>query len=194
MNSVPEFGRDLLPRLEWSLRRLQPADLVIDGFRQAAVVVPLLKSADSWELLFTVRSSELSNHAGQISFPGGKVDAGETLEQAAVRELQEEVGLDVQRTLGCLSPVPSPAKYVVTPIVAVLDWPQPLKINPHEVAEVFTVPVQQLAQIEPRRESRTIQGVTRDILYYDYPQRVIWGLTGSIISELLQLARNAGSD
>lgn len=169
------------------IAKLSPNRLRIDGFRPAAVVVPLLNTQQGWELLFTVRSKKLTHHAGQVSFPGGKVDEGETLEQAAVRELHEETGLVVNRLLGQLHSHPSPAKFIVTPVVALIDWPQTLSLSPHEVDEVFTVPLKTLASITPRTERRTIEHDHRVIRFYDYRDKEIWGLTGNIVNDMLQL-------
>ena len=166
---------------------LSASPLEIDEFRSAAVVVPLFRSESDWKLLFTVRSEQLSNHAGQVAFPGGKVDEGESLQEAAIRELDEEVGIKTRDILGQLPSHLSPAKFVVTPIVALLDWPQPLKINPAEVAEVFSVPIRDLQKITPRTETRTIKNTTQTIRHYDYQQHTIWGLTGNIVNDLLKL-------
>ena len=86
-----------------------------------------------------MRSSALSNHAGQISFPGGRLEAGENVMQAARRETAEEIGLDIPETslLGTLHDLPSPARYTVTPVVGVVRWPQPLTLQTAEVAEVL---------------------------------------------------------
>jgi mutator protein MutT len=184
-----DLSNPFLRRLRDNIQSLPADQLSIAGFRSAAVVVPLIQTGAGWELIFTVRSKQLSNHAGQVSFPGGKVDEGETLEQAAVRELQEEVGLNVTQILGQLHSHPSPAKFVVTPIVCELDWPQEMMVNPAEVDEVFTASLDQLSKLKPRIETRSIQHDTRDIRFYDYKRWTIWGLTGNIIHDLVQLSR-----
>lgn len=182
-SNQPSLGHLLKKRIA----RVATAPLEIEEFRSAAVVVPLFRAESDWKLLFTVRSEQLSNHAGQVAFPGGKVDEGESLEEAAIRELDEEVGLRTQEILGQLPSHLSPAKFVVTPIVALLDWPQTLKINPAEVAEVFSVPINQLKKITPRTETRTVKNTTQTIRHYDYQQHTIWGLTGNIVNDLLEL-------
>ena len=125
--------------------------LHIEGFRRAAVLVPLLQTEAGLELLFTVRASGLSSHASQISFPGGRVDARESLDDAARRETLEEVGLNVPESalLGYLDEHPSPARYIVTPVVAALSWPQALVLNPAEVSSTFTVPLDVLLDVQP---------------------------------------------
>lgn len=163
--------------------------ITIPGFRRAAVLVPLLQGREGLELLFTVRGQLLTHHAGQIAFPGGAVDAGESVEQAALRETSEEIGLTVPpaAVLGRLDDHPSPARFVATPVVALLPWPQPLEPNPTEVAEVFSVPVDDLRGIVPRWEERVLHNLRRRIHFYAWGERLIWGFTGNIVKELLEL-------
>jgi 8-oxo-dGTP pyrophosphatase MutT (NUDIX family) len=159
------------------------------NFRRAAVLVPILKNGAGFELLFTVRSSRLSSHAGEISFPGGRVDEGESIDEAARREAFEEIGLTVTNDalLGYLDDVPSPAKYIVTPVVAVVEKPLDLTLSQAEVEEVFTADLGILAGLKPRREERILQGHRRSIHFYTYQERVIWGLTGNVLKNLLDV-------
>lgn len=162
--------------------------LEIEGFRDAAVLVPLLKTDKGLELLFTVRSSQLSSHAGQISFPGGRLDEGEDFVEAALRESFEEVGMQAStvEVLGQLDLHPSPARYVVTPIVGVVE-PQEFVLNEAEVEEVFTVGLEEIKTIVPYSEDRHLNGYSRRLYYYPYQERVIWGLTGNVIKNLLDV-------
>src|SRR5690606_15769393 len=91
-----------------------PRRMEIEGFRRAAVLVPLLDAPGGVEVLFTVRAAALKSHAGEIAFPGGRLDPGESHLEAALRETQEEVGLVVtpEQVLGRLSDHPSPAGHV----------------------------------------------------------------------------------
>ena len=116
---------ELISKLKRTLPHRPRKTLDFPDFRRAAVLVPLLRAPGGLELLFTVRSSELSSHAGQIAFPGGRLEVGESISDAARRETVEEIGLDVPETslLGTLSDLPSPARYTVTPVVGVLPWP-----------------------------------------------------------------------
>jgi 8-oxo-dGTP pyrophosphatase MutT (NUDIX family) len=175
--------------LRQTLANRQRLQLEYPNFRRAAVLVPILKTEDGFELLFTVRSSQLSNHAGEISFPGGRVDEGESLEEAARREAFEEIGLTVtsENILGCLDDVPSPAKYIVTPVIALLEKPVDFVLSQAEVEEIFTANLRELAQLEPRTEARFLEGHQRVLHFYAYQERVIWGLTGNVLKNLLDV-------
>lgn len=179
--------------------RLAAAERVridIPGFRRAAVLVPVLETATGPELLFIVRAASLANHAGQIAFPGGSADDGETLEAAALRETEEEVGLRVppEDVLGTLSDHPSPAGYVATPVVARVAWPQPLRLSPMEVAEAFTVPLAELAGITPHSEVRQLRNYRRRIFAYQWRDRHIWGFTGNVVKNLLNVVEGLPGD
>jgi len=186
-----------LGRLRQRLVRAAAADQgspPLLGFRRAAVLVPILVSDGGAELLFTVRSRALAHHAGQISFPGGGVEANESPEQAARRETYEEVGLEVPGSaiLGRLSELPSPAGYLATPVVAALRWPQTLRIDRGEVEEAFTVPLRDLLDTLPTTELRTFRGAPRTLHRYVWGDRDIWGFTGNVLRELLDVLNDAG--
>jgi 8-oxo-dGTP pyrophosphatase MutT (NUDIX family) len=182
--------------LQDRLERAARVGMNIPGFRRAAVLVPLLETSGGLELLFTVRSSSLSNHAGQIAFPGGKMEEGEELVEAALRETEEEVGLRVAPTavLGTLSDHPSPARFVATPVVARIPWPQPLRLNPREVADAFTVPLVELAAIEPTSQVKQLRDYRRRIYSFPWRDRLIWGFTGNVVKNLLDVLEGRSGD
>jgi 8-oxo-dGTP pyrophosphatase MutT (NUDIX family) len=153
--------------------------------------VPVLIDEDGAHLLFTVRSRHLPHHAGQIAFPGGAVEGEESVEQAARREAYEEVGLEVpaDAVLGRLSPLPSPAGYLATPVVAALPRPTRWTIDPGEVEEAFTVPLRDLEGAVPEREVRRFRGAPREIHRYRWRERDIWGFTGNVLREFLEHLR-----
>lgn len=191
----------LLAGLRCRLGAREREVMALPGFRQAAVLVPLLRTPAGLEVLFSVRSRGLANHAGQIAFPGGRLDPGETVAAAARRETFEEIGVSVpeEALLGTLHDHPSPAGYVVTPIVGVLPWPQPLTLSAAEVDEVFSVPLSELRALTPRYETRTLkiasletsssQNVSRVIPFYTWRRRLIWGMTGNVLKDLLDTLR-----
>lgn len=173
-----------------------PDPLAIEGFRNAAVLVPLLDGPAGLELLLTVRASTLRSHAGQIALPGGRLEPGESFVEAAIRETAEEVGLEVQpqAVVGELSDHPSPAGYVARPIVAMLAWPQPVSVDPGEVAEVFTVPLSELRAVVPRSELRELKDFKRRIFFYQWRERNIWGFTGNVIKDLFDVLDDYEAD
>ena len=112
--------------------------------RNAAVLVPLTYVQDEWHILFTRRTDRVQSHKGQVSFPGGASDEGETTpEQTALREADEEIGMhpaDVQ-ILGRLSQLITISSFRVTPVVGVIPFPYAFKVANIEVARVFTIPL-----------------------------------------------------
>ena len=176
-------------RLAERLAAAAPRNLQIDGFRRASVLVPLLYGPDGVEVLFTVRAARLKSHAGEIAFPGGRLDPGETHMEAALRETEEEVGLSVtpEQVLGRLSDHPSPAGYVATPYVAQVPWPQELTLNPAEVDAAFTVPLAELAAIEPQTRVAELARYRRLLYSYRWGEYLIWGCTGNVVRDLLEV-------
>jgi 8-oxo-dGTP pyrophosphatase MutT (NUDIX family) len=174
--------------------------LEIPGFRHAAVLVAITLEA-SPKLILTVRSSDLPTHKGQISFPGGKLEAGETVQAGALREAYEEVSLEpnAARIIGLLDDVWTPARFTATPVIALLEPEAQLERNPGEVAEILRVPIQDLLNLEPRRERRELpaefmaqipQRSTRvNVLHYDWNGYDIWGMTAHVIEHLLELSQ-----
>jgi 8-oxo-dGTP pyrophosphatase MutT (NUDIX family) len=112
--------------------------------RQASVLVPLILQPDAEQLLFTQRSGNLSDHPGQIAFPGGARDAQDSSPaDTALRETEEEIGVHAQsiRLVGSLDPIRTSSGFSVTPIVGVMIWPVPLQLDSIEVDSVFTIPL-----------------------------------------------------
>jgi len=112
--------------------------------RLAAVLIPFLSGEAGWHILFTRRHSDLPEHSGQVAFPGGRADPEDlSLEQTALRESYEEIGLKPQdvRILGRLQDYLTITNYRVTPIVGVMPWPYELYPAEAEVSRVFTIPL-----------------------------------------------------
>lgn len=198
-----------------------PRPLRVDGFRPAAVLVPLLQRPGGPTLLFTRRTDRVPTHKREISFPGGGAEQGEDAVAAALREAQEEVGLDpaAAEVLGVMDDVPSVSFYVVTPVVAAVAAP-PRFFRPEEfeVHEPFEVPLGRL--LDPGHRSfrlwdpeagpdalRTavrmarlafeeldpITGHHRIWSFDGGPDRNIWGLTAHILKILLERTFGLGT-
>ena len=171
-----------------------PEDERPEKLTPAAVLMPLIDHADGMTVLLTQRTAHLSSHAGQISFPGGRFEASDgTPENTALRETEEEIGLTRAHieVLGRLSVRETGTGYRVVPVVGVITPPFPVTPDPHEVAEVFEVPLSfVLNPANHRFETRIMSGVQRQfysVLYGDY---YIWGLTARLLVNLSQrLAR-----
>ena len=165
-------------------RRLPPSDK-----RPASVLVPLhVDSGELWTLL-TKRTDTLPTHRSQIAFPGGALDLGEDSWRAALREAQEEVGIDAGKVLrlGQLDEVESPVGFRVVPCVGAVPFPYEARPNEAEIAEVFSLPLTAFAN--PRLvEDRTVRidGVPRNLRIYHVANRQIWGLTARILQNLLE--------
>jgi len=161
--------------------------LELAGHGRAAILVPVLEAPTGLELLFTVRAAGLTRHAGQVAFPGGRLEPGEDVVAAALREAHEEVGLAVapDAVLGTLDDRPSPFGLVATPVVARVAWPAPLRLDPGEVAGAFTLPLVELAACRPALEERLLDGVVRQLYRYRIGAHEVWGLTGNVVRDLL---------
>ena len=180
-------------RLRRLLAARPRAPVAIDGFQPAAVLVPIVSEPGRPDqLLFTERRHDLSTHAGQIAFPGGKQDADDADHAAcAVRETTEELGIEPAaiEVLGLLDDVPTPTRFVITPVVARLRGPLTMNPNPAEVASVFSAPLASLA--EPTRYTangtRTFLGITYEMHEYRWEPHRIWGATARMVYQLMAL-------
>ena len=161
----------------------------------AAVLVPLVVRPAGLTVLFTLRTPHLSDHAGQISFPGGRVDPGDHDElSAALREAEEEVGLAATqvRLVGRLDTYVTRTGFRVEPVVGLLTPPLALRPDPHEVAEVFEAPLDFL--IDPancRRDSRIYEGGERFYWAIPWESRYIWGATAGMLVNLADVLRGS---
>jgi 8-oxo-dGTP pyrophosphatase MutT (NUDIX family) len=157
----------------------------------AAVLAPLIESPEP-ALVFTVRASGLSRHAGEVSFPGGLQDPGEALVETALREAFEEIGLvgrDVD-VLGALPPVhTSVSGILVIPFVGILEAPPAFNVSDDEIAEVLTVSVTRLAGVEREVEYRFEDRGTWRGWAYDVEPHTVWGATGRMLHSLLEAIR-----
>jgi 8-oxo-dGTP pyrophosphatase MutT (NUDIX family) len=158
--------------------------------RDAAVLVPVVDDGEEAKVIFTLRTSTLRKHSGQIAFPGGAIDPGDaSAEMAAMREAQEEIGLaDI-----FVEPVARLPHYLaatgfrITPVLSVVKRGFDLALNPTEVDDVFEVPLSFLMNPEHHvRDSMHWQGVERHFYRMPYGPRMIWGITAGIVRTLYE--------
>ncbi len=185
--------------------------------RRWAVLVPLVQQQGRWHLLFEVRASGLDRQPGEICFPGGALEPGETAEQCALRETEEELGIppsavSVISPLDSVDPIDAGR---LRPILAELapGAEERIVLNPEEVREVFLVPLEALEQPSFRYRHTISPDIGDDFPYdrigypdgytwhvrraevvlYEYKGHPIWGLTARIVEHLMELMRE-GSD
>jgi 8-oxo-dGTP pyrophosphatase MutT (NUDIX family) len=159
------------------------------GDRLAAVLALFIGRRDP-SLLFTVRAAGLSRHGGEMSFPGGLQDRGESLIDTALREAREEIGLVGAgvEILGALPPVHTTVSGIlVVPYVGIVGSPPVLKVNEDEIDEVVTVPVARLIEIEEAVEYERPGGERWRGFAYPLGDQTIWGATGWMLHSLLEI-------
>ncbi|HSM19158.1 MAG TPA: CoA pyrophosphatase [Hyphomicrobiales bacterium] len=167
---------------------LSEAVEAIPALRLAAVLVPVIAHPGEATVLLTQRTEHLPAHAGQIAFPGGKIeDHDATPLCAALREAQEEVGLppDHVEPIGYLRPYHSRTGFNIVPVVALVRPGFTLVLDRSEVEDAFEVPLSFLMNPENhQRHSRVLLGARRNFFAMPYENRYIWGVTAGIIREL----------
>ncbi|MGP4804759.1 CoA pyrophosphatase [Agrobacterium tumefaciens] len=163
-----------------------------DGIRlkDAAVLVPVIDDGDEARVIFTQRTKTLRNHSGQISFPGGGIDAQDrSPEEAALRETEEEIGMSRRfiETVGRMPDYISGTGFRIKPVLAVVRPGFTLTPNPAEVDEVFEVPLSFLMNpANHSRGSRMFQGRERFFYEMPYGERYIWGITAGIVRSIYE--------
>lgn len=156
----------------------------------AAVMIPLIQDGGEWHILYTRRTHRVESHKGQVSFPGGACDDGETTaEQTALREAQEEIGVlpkDVQ-VLGRLASMVTISTFRVTPVVCVLRWPGVFRLNESEVERIFTVPLAWLGEAANRWEFAFPGRHRGVIVYHPFDGELVWGATARMTVDFLRV-------
>jgi 8-oxo-dGTP pyrophosphatase MutT (NUDIX family) len=187
--------------LETILKTRERRTLELPEFRRAAVLVAVLLEPEP-NFILTVRTAHLPTHKGQISFPGGSLHDSETPIEAALREAQEEIGLQPEfvRVLGVLDDVWTPQGFHVTPVLGLLEQPTHLAPDPNEVAQILHVPLREIKSLTARYEARqrppnakipsdarAFRARPDEVLHYDWNGYDIWGMTAWVISDVLEL-------
>jgi len=182
-------------------KAIQSAGPSSDGFSElavtdesrikcAAVLVPLVWQDREWHLLFTRRTDTVESHKGQVSFPGGACDDGETTpEQTALREADEEIGLNPKdvKVLGRLANLITVSYYRITPVVGVVKWPAVFRVGEAEVARVFTIPLGWLANALNRWQFERPESGRALIAYHPYDGELLWGATARMTVDFLNV-------
>jgi 8-oxo-dGTP pyrophosphatase MutT (NUDIX family) len=169
---------------------LSPEDalqLDVHGWTDAAVLVPLYVQNDKLHAVFTERRKDLRRHAGEVSFPGGRQDEGETeLMTTALREAEEEIGLprDAVEIVGALKPTPTIATgYAIYPFVGVIEPGLQWTLSAREVARVLELPLRDV-QVGYKRQRLVRRGIPILTDTYVVDGQLIWGATARILSDL----------
>ena len=161
----------------------------VSATKPAAVLVPIV-DRDEPTVILTIRTQELANHAGQVAFPGGKIDPeDESPVAAALREAKEEIGLPpvLVEPIGYLDLYLTFTGFRILPTVARVKPDFTLALNPREVTESFEVPLSFLMTPENhQRKSREWKGVTREFYAMPFENRYIWGVTAGILRNLYE--------
>lgn len=187
---MSRFDDAALARLRPILAERPAIEIEAPQYRRASVLVPLVRDGGDWSILFSRRSMNLPAHSGQIAFPGGGVEAGETLEAAAVRETHEEVGIrtDAVELIGRLDDVITNSGFLVAPFVGVVRERIEYVLQQGEVEEVFEVPVDALLDAaQPEVRYVPFRDGRYPAYFYRYGSYEIWGLTGRMLKSFLDL-------
>jgi 8-oxo-dGTP pyrophosphatase MutT (NUDIX family) len=191
---APELALDALqagaPRVgDFALAGPPPGADVLALARPAAVLAPIVARPGGLTVLLTQRASHLRAHSGQIAFPGGKIDPGETPLEAALREAHEEIGLEERfvEPLGWLDPYLTGTGFRIAPLVALIDPSFVAAVNRLEVDEMFETPFAFLMDpANHRLDQREWQGRMRKFYVMPHEDRYIWGATAGILRNLYE--------
>ena len=178
----------------------EPDDLHVialaEGTRvtEAAVLVPLVCREGEAQVLFTQRTAHLTDHAGQISFPGGRVEAADaSRDDTALRETEEEIGLSraCVRILGRLPDYEIPSGFRITPVVGWIEPPFEFALDPFEVEAVFEAPLEYFLDAgNYQRRQYHFRGRHRHYMAIPYEGRYIWGATAGMLYSLCRMLQD----
>lgn len=182
------FEESFRATLSTNLARFERRGALPEDRHLAAVAVVVVPGArNRAAVVLTVRAAGLRRHGGQWACPGGRLDPGETPEAAALRELEEEIGLSLPpgHVLGCLDDFPTRSGYVITPVV-VWGTSGPLRPDPREVAEIYLLPIEELTPdkvvLRPGAESG------RPVMGLSLPVGILYAPTAAVVHQFAEVA------
>lgn len=163
--------------------------------KDSAVLVPLIIHQELVSLLYTLRSNSLDRHKGQVSFPGGLIEATDSSAiETALRETWEEISIENQsiQVVGQLNPINTSTGYIVYPVIGIVENLEMMNRNRIEVDRIFCIPLEWLCDPSHSRikEYVTPEGETRPVWFFDvYDGELLWGITAKITKDLLKLIK-----
>jgi 8-oxo-dGTP pyrophosphatase MutT (NUDIX family) len=183
---------DMAVHIQQVLQANPPCELSVPSRRLAGVLAPLYVHEGEYRLVFTKRSDRMLHHRGQISFPGGGYEPEDgSLLDTALRESDEEIGLDPVHVtiLGQLDDLlTTGSNYLIRPFVGLIPYPYPFELDKRETDYLIEVPLRFLRQQNPPCQvTREHEGRVVDSFFFDYEGHVIWGATGKILKQFLDL-------
>lgn len=180
-----------------------------DAPRPAAVLIPLFhttaeeKKKHIWQVLLTRRTESVAEHQGQVAFPGGRADPTDASpEMTALREAQEEIGLDPSQVkiLGKMNSLWTITNYVVTPVIGIIPWPFPVRLEEIEVSRVFSIPLDWLADPDhheiryrtiPNPYSQILHRESHPVIYFHpYQDEILWGVSAEITISFIKILKD----
>ena len=186
------FDERALTRLKDVLARHRAIEIHAPELKRASVLIPIIRDREHFSLIFSRRAENLAAHSGQIAFPGGAVEDGESYAEAAVREAQEEVGIAPERVelIGRLDDlITNVSGFLVAPFIGVIHERIDYVLQESEVDEVFEVPVDALlTPSQPEVRYVDYRGSSYPAYFYPFGAHEIWGLTGRMLKTFLDLA------
>jgi 8-oxo-dGTP pyrophosphatase MutT (NUDIX family) len=184
------FDETLRSAISERLQGWQIAPRETHALKRAAVAIIITDAGDGTAaLILTKRSRGLNNHAGQYALPGGRLDPGESAQEAALREMSEEIGLNLppEAVLGQLDDYPTRSGYLITPLVVWADSDASMLANPDEVAAIFRIPLQDLGK-PGSPEFVTIPESDRPVIRYPLMGKLIHAPTAAIMYQFMEVA------
>jgi 8-oxo-dGTP pyrophosphatase MutT (NUDIX family) len=171
------------------LRARRPSRVKEPGLRPASVLVPLIFHEQGWRLLFTKRTDQVKAHKGEISFPGGMIEPGESARAAALRETDEELGIKEEsiHILGELDEILTFTGFRIRPFVASLAWPTPVRPNPGEIDCLYLLPLDGFADLSRfKAETWKRNDLDYPVYFYRFSECTVWGATAKITKNFIE--------